>query len=411
MTAKQLKIKVKGTLRDLLAFKNLAKKRMQRFRKAPATRYSSLHVNDLAARLHPASQNLVIKEVRDETKSSRTFTLAADREAGTGEIAYFQAGQYLSIRETVEGCAITRPYSIASSPADALNGFYEITIRKTDKGFFTGHVWEHWKVGRKVVASAPMGQMFYSPLRDSRRIVAVAGGSGITPFRAMAREICAGGIDASLRLIYGCSDEGDIMFIDEFREMAKAHPDRFSFVLVMSCDEVTLEGCEKGFITGDIIARHSDPGSDSYFLCGPDLMYDFVTRELVSLGVPLRRLRREAYGEIKNPSRFTGYPSGAEGKTYSIVVHGRGKTETITARGDESVLVALERARYAPPSACRSGECQFCRTLLLKGDVWVGPESDGRREADRRNGYIHPCASFPVSDLELELPTAGTREG
>ena len=64
----------------------------------------------------------------------------------------------------------------------------------------------------------------------------------------------------------------------------------------------------------------------------------------------------------------------------------------------------MERANLAPPSQCRSGECGFCRSLLVSGEVYVLPDSDGRRAADRQFGYIHPCASYPLSDLEVTVP-------
>jgi len=136
-------------------------------------------------------------------------------------------------------------------------------------------------------------------------------------------------------------------------------------------------------------------------------MYDFVGMELTALGVPPRRIRREAYGEIKKPERFPSYPRGASGKTFSITVRLKEGSVVIPADAGESVLIAVERAKLAPPSACRSGECQFCRSLLLQGEVWVSPESDARREADKQTGYFHPCASFPVSDLEIVLPGNG----
>ena len=406
MNDKPMKFKVKGSIRDLLAFKNLVKKRAKIIDSAPADYMSEPYINRLAGRLHPEYQRLVIHEVIEETKMCRTFRFVADG-AATRELAYFQAGQYLSLKANVEGCQITRPYSIASSPADALNGFYDLAIKKMDNGFFTEYIWKNWKVGDTVTASGPMGQMFFSPLRDSRSIVAIAGGSGITPFRSMAREICCGGLDVSLKLIYGCGNDEEIIFHDEFREMAKKHPDRFSFVMVMSCEETSVPGCEKGFITGSVIGKHSNPAADSYFLCGPDVMYDFVGGELAALGVPLKRIRREAYGEIRNPERFPSFPNEASGKTFSIIVRLKSGSVVVPASADESVLIALERARLAPPSACRSGECQYCRTLLVSGDIWVSPESDGRRAADRQTGYFHPCASFPVSDLELLLPVNG----
>lgn len=30
---------------------------------------------------------------------------------------------------------------------------------------------------------------------------------------------------------------------------------------------------------------------------------------------------------------------------------------------------------------------------------------DGRREADKKFGYIHPCVTFPLSDLTMEVST------
>ena len=34
---------------------------------------------------------------------------------------------------------------------------------------------------------------------------------------------------------------------------------------------------------------------------------------------------------------------------------------------------------------------------------YIYPDGDGRRAADRLSGYIHPCSSYPVSDLELAV--------
>jgi len=133
-------------------------------------------------------------------------------------------------------------------------------------------------------------------------------------------------------------------------------------------------------------------------------MFNFVSEELQKLNIPLKRIRKEAYGEIKNPERFPTYPQNMENKEFRILVNDRAKIHDITAKSEESILVALERAKFAPPSACRSGECQYCRTSLTNGEIWVSPNCDGRRKADIKYSYFHPCASFPLSDLEIILP-------
>ncbi|MFW9819067.1 MAG: FAD-binding oxidoreductase, partial [Candidatus Thorarchaeota archaeon] len=94
-------------------------------------------INSLVQELHPKKQYLVIKEIKDESKSTKTFTLTPDPNSETKKLAYFRAGQYLSLEVKVDDVSITRPYSLSSSPSDALEGFYQITIRKTEKGFLT----------------------------------------------------------------------------------------------------------------------------------------------------------------------------------------------------------------------------------------------------------------------------------
>ena len=76
----------------------------------------------------------------------------------------------------------------------------------------------------------------------------------------------------------------------------------------------------------------------------------------------------------------------------------------ITAASDEPVLVALERAGIKAPSRCRAGECGWCRSRLLEGSVFIPRENEMRRWADVHYGYIHPCCSFPTSDLIIEIP-------
>lgn len=53
---------------------------------------------------------------------------------------------------------------------------------------------------------------------------------------------------------------------------------------------------------------------------------------------------------------------------------------------------------------CRGGICGWCRSKLLSGTVFIPKETDGRRQADKVWGYIHPCASYATSDLYIEVP-------
>ena len=47
---------------------------------------------------------------------------------------------------------------------------------------------------------------------------------------------------------------------------------------------------------------------------------------------------------------------------------------------------------------------QMLLWLAPGGNVYVASEGDGRRAADKRFGYIHPCSTYPVTDLEVAVP-------
>jgi ferredoxin-NADP reductase len=401
-----MKINVKGHIRDLLAFRRLVPARRKRIAKALPQPLPLGPVNRLARQLHPYHQNLYITDVRDETPTTRTFRLIPDPDLDRREMAYFRAGQYLSLKVELNGNGISRPYSISSAPFEALGagGFYEITIRRIEHGFFTPYIWESWSVGTRIQSSGPCGEFYYEPIRDAHKIIGLAGGMGITPFCSMAKEIVHGGMDTELLLLYGSSDKDDIVFRETLKGLEEKSAGKFKVVHVLSCEEVSLEDCEQGFITADLIKKYAYVDDSSLFMCGPQAMYDFVMQELARFALPSRRIRREVLGEVSGVEYAPGFPQEIAEKRFQLKVHIGGVSTEISAQVRETVLVALERAGLVPPSQCRSGECGVCHSLLLAGDVYVHPDRDGRRAADKQFGYIHPCSSYPISDLEIAVP-------
>jgi ferredoxin-NADP reductase len=282
-------------------------------------------------------------------------------------------------------------------------GFYDITIKEKQDGFLTPYIWDQWGEGTKVESSGPHGFFYYEPLRDERQIVGLAGGAGITPFHSMAREIAYGDLDVELLVLHGSAEEDDIIFYDEFKQLEKETNGKVQIVHVLSCAEVSLAGCEQGFITTDIVEKYANIDRSSVFICGPAAMHSFADQELAPFNLPHRRVRRESLGQIEDVAQLPGYPKDIAGETFRLVVRVGGEVVDIPAMAAETVLVAVERANLAPPSRCRSGECGFCRSRLISGEVYVNPDGDGRRGADRQFGYIHPCSSYPTSDLEIEV--------
>ena len=362
----------------------------------PAT--DSYVPNKIAKALHPGTQYVKVAEVVEQSADTKTFWLEANTAKGTEKLAWFSAGQYLSVTLEIGSMKLTRPYSLSSSPREALAGRYGLTIKRVKDGLASNYILDNWTVGTEVTVSEPLGVFTYEPLRDAKTIIGVAGGSGITPFRSLAKAIADGDEDAEMILLYGSRTLADAVFQAEFKALEGP---KFKLVNVLSNEE--QEGCEKGFITAELIKKYAPAGDYSVFLCGPQAMYEFVDKEIATLGLRKKFIRHELFGEYFNPAKEADYPKNVAPE-FKITVRIAGTEQTITAPADTSILRSLEAAGIAAPAHCRSGECGWCHSKLCSGEVYCPKSVDGRREADYIYGYIHPCCSFPLSDLVIEVP-------
>lgn len=357
--------------------------------------------NRIAKALHPDKQALIISKVEEFSSDVKRYTLSANKAKGTEKLAYFSAGQYLSITLSIGEAILTRPYSISSSPTDALNGFYQITVKRVANGLATNYILDNWKVGDEVNASAPLGEFTYEPLRDAQNVIGLAGGSGITPFLSLARAIECGDEDSiSLTLLYGSRTKSDILFKDEFDKIANSS-DRFNVVYVLS-DEKDSD-YESGFLTADLIKRYV-PFDKPYsiFMCGPQGMYEFADSQIEQLGIRRKFVRRELFGEYHNPQKEDDYVK-PDSETVRISVIAHDKKYEIESSCNDTILQSVEKHGIYLPSHCRSGECGWCHSKLVSGSVYIPKSVDGRRLADKDYGYIHPCCTFPLTDVEIVI--------
>lgn len=362
---------------------------------------SETGVSALARKLHPEKQALKIAKIADYG-DAKSYTLVPDPSRGTTGCAFFRAGEYLSVQLNIDGVPVSKPYSICSGPQEALDGSYTITVKRSPDGFASAYILDHWKEGDEVTTAAPEGQFYWSGIRDAKTIVGLAGGSGITPFHSMASAIVSGQMDADLILLYGSRDAEHILLKEDFDKLC-AKSDRIKVVHVLS-DDPDAKGFEHGFLSAKLIRKYAPDGDYSVFVCGPKAMYNFVDKEIAKLGLPTNRIRHELFGEAYHPEKNADYPQKCVGQSYKVTVIVRGESVVIPCAADETLLRAMEFAGIAAPSRCRAGECGFCHSLLVSGTVYIPKEGDGRRIADKEYGWIHPCSTFPTSDVTIDVP-------
>lgn len=357
-------------------------------------------MNRLTEALHPETQYLKISKIINHGTEAKSFVFVPDTEKGTKQLAYFQAGQYISLRMHIGNSYVTRPYAIRSTPKQALAGQYILTVKLVKDGFATPYMWQNWHVGTSVAASGPAGDLFYEPIRDEPNIIAIAGGSGITPFYSMAQSILDGTMDANLTILYGSRRHDNILLGDELQKIADATA-KVKLVNVLSDEDVA--GYEHGFITKELIQKYA-PANYSIFISGPSVMYQFVMKEIQALKLAPGKIRHELNGNTESPYEDPNYPAAARGQVFNLTVMTHDQMQTIPARTNESLLIALERAGIVAPSMCRSGICSACRSRVVTGQAFTPAKFDHRRRGDKEFGYVNTCVTYPVSDLTLEVP-------
>lgn len=342
--------------------------------------------------LHPAILNLKISEITCATKDAKTIRFVSE----DVYLPPFEAGQYINVAVEIDGVRTTRPYSICSSPRQ--RAYYEITVARIKDGFVSDYFLDKAKVGDTLQANGPAGVFHFNPVFHYKGSVFLAGGSGITPFMSMIREVLEKGLDREIYLLYGARNAEVAIFNEELKEFASKYPN-FKYTLVLS-DKDAKGGDRQGFVDAKCIKEVvKDLDKTTFYLCGPQVMTDFCVEALQSLNIRHRDIRREMFGARQDIQNAPGFPQELTGtETFKLKVGDK----VIDAKCNESILCALERAGVRVNVCCRSGECSLCRVKLVSGKVFM-PRGVLLRHADEMFGYIHSCKAYPISDVEIAL--------
>ncbi len=344
-------------------------------------------------RLHPDRLVLKVADIIQETPTAKTFRLVS----ADNDLPPFQAGQYLSLCIEVEGIHTSRPYSISSQPNQI--GYYDITVKRVKNGLVSNFLLDHVSIGDSLTVSGPQGNFYFNPLVHDKNMICIAGGSGITPFMSMIREIADRGLPRTVTLFYGNQHPDDIIFHEQLTHISDRF-DRIRYIPVIEKASEDYQG-QCGLITADLIKEVAGASeSTTFFLCGPQGMYDFCLPQIEQLGVPRRKIRKELYGPPRDICKDPGWPKEIEqDRLFSVSIK---NGQTISAPAMTPLLVSLEKGGVAPPSICRSGECSMCRIKILSGKVFQ-PAGTPVRKSDQQYGYVHACVSYPLEDLEILL--------
>lgn len=333
-----------------------------------------------------------IVEIRDEMEDMYTLVLKPKSGIIDNSWPIFEAGQYLELMIEKDGARTLRCFSISSSPAYYdRTGLIELSIRIQTKGRITPWIRQQLALGSLVNISAAQGDFILPKTEASKKLLFIAGGSGITPFRSMLQQqamnkdnLNSSSSEFDIHLLYYSRDNQHIAFQHEFEQLEKDFPN----IVVTFIDSAV-----SGFICADHLQEYcNDFSQRSAFICGPSPMIQQARAVLSDLGVAKDKINFEFFGvapiEIENSKQGIVHFQTSE----KIAVSEKDKAQTLLEQAEEQGLT--------PVSGCRIGVCHQCICKKKSGVVF---NTRTQEYSDTGSEEIQLCISVAQGDVVLDL--------
>jgi ring-1,2-phenylacetyl-CoA epoxidase subunit PaaE len=319
----------------------------------------------------------------------------------------FTAGQFLTLRASIDGNDVRRSYSISSSQNSyAQNGTLEVGIRPVQGGVFSNWAATQLKVGDVLRVMPADGRFIVQRPRAIHR-VGFAAGSGITPILSILASTLEDQAESKFTLVYGNRRMDSVMFNEALQDLKDRYPNRLTLIHVLSrqAQEVPLlEGRIDEAKVKEIVSSLLPAASmDEVFICGPEAMIEATEKALLEVGVPARNIRTERFtsptlealpADARKQVALGHAPESKGDVALTVVLDGK-KHQMQMFTTDKILDVALA-AGLDLPYSCRGGVCCTCRAKVMQGSV-VMEKNFTLEKWEAEQGFVLSCQAKPTS--------------
>lgn len=218
---------------------------------------------------------LKLKKIITETSDVKSFVFTSS------EPLAWQAGQYLHYilpHDNTDSRGSDRWFTIASAP------FEEVIILGTkfakEKGSSFKEALASLKIDEDIEAIEPGGDFILKDLQ--KEYVFIAGGIGITPFRAILKDLDHKGVMPKIQLLYANSSE-EIAYRQEIDAIAKKYSS-LQVHYIISPDRISKDKIQ------DVI---SDVEKAIYYISGPEAMVENLGNTLKDMGIDKALIKQD----------------------------------------------------------------------------------------------------------------------
>jgi ferredoxin-NADP reductase len=205
----------------------------------------------------------------------------------------FRPGQYLEW--TLSHCHADdrgnrRYFTIASAPT-------EETVRLGVKFYNPSSTFKHALAGMKVgdkISAAHLAGGFVLPKKPDTKLVFIAGGIGITPFRSMIHYLLDKKEARPITILYANKTQADVAYKD-ILDRARVELG-IKTVYSLSAEKTSVPGMVNGSLDPLLIAREVPDYRDRmFYISGPHAMVDAFKKTLVEMGVSRFKIKSDFF--------------------------------------------------------------------------------------------------------------------
>jgi 3-ketosteroid 9alpha-monooxygenase subunit B len=333
---------------------------------------------------------LRVARVVEETVDARSLVFDVPAELA-GDFRY-QPGQFLTLRVPYGEDWLPRCYSLSSTPL--LDEPLRVTIKRVADGRASNWLCDQLKAGDELQVMRPAG--VFVPRNLNGDFLLFGGGSGVTPVLSILRSALLAG-QGRILLIYANRDQDSVIFKEELKALASAHPSRLQVVHWLDAVQ--------GIPQDEQLTELARPFAHAEaFICGPGPFMDAAVRALQALEMPKARIHVERFVSLPGEGEELPVAASEAAVSAQVTVDLDGARHELDCQSGETLLQAMERAGLNPPNACRVGGCASCMCTLEQGsaELLINDALDADELAE---GWILCCQAVPTSDaLHIRFP-------
>jgi ring-1,2-phenylacetyl-CoA epoxidase subunit PaaE len=313
----------------------------------------------------------------------------------------FKAGQHLTLRATIDGEELRRNYSLCTAPDER---DWMVTVKRIGGGVFSNWVGDKLEAGDTIDVMPPHGSFtceFHA--EKARRLVGIAGGSGITPVASLIKTLLREEPNSRFTLLYGNRDSSSVIFLETLAALKDKYLDRLELYHFLDAEEQDIElfngmldraRCEEAI--AHLVRDAAEV--DGWFICGPGPMMDAAEGALLDRNIPKERIHIERFTADRPPDavarEIAELQTKAEGVNIVVTLDGRTRRVPFT---QGNILDSARASGLPAPFACKAGVCATCRAKVTKGKVEMAARY-GLTDEEVADGYVLTCQSVPLGD-------------